>query len=227
MIKNVSKVMAGMLCSILLMGANTCMVKANAEVCVQNQEDCENGAALQTFYSNREAVYVNDGMCVDVTDQFWDETEYMYLENNWEGIKDYIVTNNLVLHLVLEDNAKVGTFALSQYKSVASEMIYFILWDTNRATNIEVTAELKGGIWYDVATDEVKRVSDATYNILTMQVGSPGISLYANDFQTGSSVVNGKGYFWGNCHFYGEDPDNMYGYAYDYGTKLVSFYATP
>lgn len=225
--KRVTKIITGILCSVVLIGGDVTAVQASTEkICIQNQSSIENSDIIQEFYDNKEKVYVTDEACLDVTEQFWDETKYMYLEGDIETIKNYIVNNDLTLHLITNSN-KIELQALAQYKSVTSEMIYFMLWDTNRATNIEVTAELKGGIWYDVATDEVVKVSNTTYNILTMRVGSPGISLYANDFQTGSSVINGKGYFWGKCHFYGEDPDNMYGYAYDYGSKLASFYATP
>lgn len=60
-----------------------------------------------------------------------------------------------------------------------------------------------------------------------MGTNAIGVSLYTNDIQTSSSVVDGKGYFWANCHFYGENDDPIYKFYYDYGSKSLSFYATP
>lgn len=216
------KFILGVFCSVFLFVSNTYLVKANDE---KNQYI--NNSILQTFYNNKESVYILDEMGEDVTDQFWNDTELLYLTKDWNRIKDYILTNNLVLHKVLENKIVSDTRALNQYKTVVSEMFYFILWDSNHATNMECSAELKGGIWYDVATDEVKRVSNTTLNILEMGTNAIGVSLYTNDIQTSSSVVDGKGYFWANCHFYGENDDPIYKFYYDYGSKSLSFYATP
>lgn len=206
----------------LLTASNTYYVKADEE---QNQDN--GSSVLQTFYNNKESVYVLNEMGTDVTQQFWNETDHFFLEDNWNSIKDYILTNNFVLHRVLECRIETYSRALDQYKTVTSEMLYFILWDSNHATNMECSAELKGGIWYDIATDEVKRVSNTTLNILEMGTNAIGVSLYTNDIQTGSSVVSGKGYFWATCHFYGENDDPIYKFYYDYGSKFLSFYATP
>lgn len=88
----------------------------------------------------------------------------------------------------------------------------------------KVEAELKGGIWYDEASGQVKRTTKATYNIIGTETGTK-YSISANDFSTGSRVSNGKGYFWGKCSFTGQMTDDygIHHYA-NFGSKQVSFY---
>lgn len=134
----------------------------------------------------------------------------------------------MVLHIFsMEPNfGNVSTFGLDRYKNVASDMIVFYLTSDN-GIRLFVEAELKGGIWYDEASGQVKRTTKATYNIIGTETGTK-YSISANDFSTGSRVSNGKGYFWGRCSFIGQmiDDYGMHHYA-NFGSKQVSFYATP
>lgn len=180
---------------------------------------------LRKFYEGEQERHVVDSSGNDVTSSFIEKTKKLFYEGKTEEIFKIMGDENLVLHLISEEHApqEISTYAYDRYKVVKSDMIEFILSDQNDNTTIYVQAELSGGIWYNEATSEVTNVSNATYNILS--IDHNGLwEVLNNDFKTGSSVVNGKGYFWGECHFYGQGVvDNTYDVNLDFEPKEFHF----
>lgn len=185
---------------------------------------------LSMFYSGYNNVLVTNSAEENVTEWFVSRTVPLFQQNNITEIKRIIAEEQLTLHVFTETQ----NYALEQYKSVRSDMQYFILWDKNYAVSLEVTSELVGGIWYNTNTGAVTRTSTPTYTILSKQCNSSSIETYANNFQTGSNVVSGKGHFWGSCSFGGQayvkakdNPYEQIKLVYDFGSKRVSFNAVP
>ncbi|MBO5033001.1 MAG: hypothetical protein J6D08_14185 [Lachnospiraceae bacterium] len=194
-------------------------------VSIQNQ----NTDFITMFYSGEYHIAATNFEGEDITSLFLGQTQSLYEENKIDDIKDTIAQEGIVLHIISysEDNV---LRAYDKYKTVRSDMIYFELEDQNRATRICVTAELSGAIWYNENTSQVTKVSNTTYSILGIDTNT-GLSVTTNDFSTGSSVQNGKGYFWGKCGFVSQGQIVQNGIPYttylEYGPKMVSFYAVP
>lgn len=216
--KTIKRTVVFLLCAICCFNFNSSLAHANENTLGNNID------YFALFYGGDYEILVTNSSGADVTNDFLNTTKDMYVDNDINSIKQLIGEQELVLRIISE--TEMSTYAYDQYKSVRSEMMYFILNDKNFATTIEVTSELVGGIWYNPNTFLVTNVSTPTYNILTMRTNAAGIQLSANNFRTGSSVQNGKGYFWGECSFMGQNQDTLPLY-YDYGSKRVSFYATP
>lgn len=208
-----------------LFGSN---VYANASQSETNNvsDEVSGSTYLSRFYEGMQVRKVEDINGNDVTDTFLIRTQPMYENGDEEGINAIIRDEGLVLHIYLMENKNdnITTFGLDKYKNVVSDMFYFVLTSDNGITLV-VESELKGGIWYDEASGEVKRTTNATYNIIAMSTNT-NYSITANDFATGSSVSNGKGYFWGRCSFIGQMTENGVHYYANFGSKQVSFYAT-
>lgn len=183
---------------------------------------------LEKFYTETQLRKVEDVNGNDVTNEFIARTQNIFDKGDEGSIKKIMQEEELVLHIFSLESASgnISTFGLDRYKNVASDLISFYLTSDN-GVRLFVVSELKGGIWYDEASGKVKRTTNATYNIIGMETGTK-YSVTANDFATGSSVSNGKGYFWGRCSFIGQMTDD-YGTHYyaNFGSKQVSFYATP
>lgn len=198
-------------------------------VCAKDSNNIGNKSIdfITMFYSGSYDIMVTNSQEEDVTSCFLSKTQNLFDMNRIEEIKDIIAQDDLVLHVISYDNF---SRAYDKFKTVRSDMIYFELLDQNKATRICVTAELSGGIWYDENTSKVTKVSNATYNILSIDTNT-GLSVTTNNFSTGSNVQSGKGYFWGRCGFVsqGQIVDNGIPYTtyLEYGPKTVSFYATP
>ena len=189
----------------------------------------ENFDFFSKFYSKDTNIAVINSKGDDVTSWFLGKTQNLFENNRIEEIKDIIAQEEVVLHIITYKTDNMSR-AYDKFKSVRSDMICFYRSDQNNATRIGVNAELVGGIWYNEATSQVTKVSNATYNILSIDTNT-GLSVMTNNFKTGSSVQEGKGYFWGSCGFYSQGITTQNGVPYetylDYGSQTVSFYAAP
>ena len=182
---------------------------------------------LCRFYEMEQLQKVEDVNGEDVTDEFINRTQNLYEIGDMESIKRIIQEEELVLHIysIENNNANVSTYGLTRYKNVANDEFYFLLTADNGVT-LEVLSELRGGIWYDEGTGEVKRTSTPTYTILEIYTNSVS-NITANDFSTGSNVSNGKGLFWGRCSFIGILIEQGFTFRANFGSKQVSFWAVP
>lgn len=230
MIKTLWKKTLCTLCFIGLILVGATSAKAEAV----NRKDADiHYDYLKKFYTSNQERYAVDAAGQDITTSFLYKTEDMFYQGNIEKIFEIMKEEEIVLHLLSSEKVfeEGETYAYSRYKTVESDVIEFVLSDQYDNTTLYVQAELTGGIWYNETTSEVTDVTSATYNILSTDCNGSW-EILTNNFSTGSNVINGKGYFWGQCQFLGQGqsqsedgiviPINL-----DYGTKRVEFYAIP
>lgn len=183
---------------------------------------------LTLFFSNTYNVYLTNGNAEDVTIFLLPKMQSLFEENKIDDVNKIIQNEDLVLHIVLDSEKQYNgnLFAYDRFKTVESEILDFYLRDQYDGTTLYVQTLLSGGIWYNENTNEVTNVSEAKLTITGWDTTVVGMEIAANDISTGSNVVGGKGYFWGQCSFVGlrsgQGIEDLY-----YGSKRVSFYAVP
>lgn len=181
-----------------------------------------------SFYSGEKDILVTNQNEQDVTNSFLSRTADLFYENDIESIKKLMAKEGLRTHIFTEVIMPMQLFGLEQYKSVYDDMADYYE-EPNHHTVMEFRCRLIGGIWYDSNTFQVTRVSNPTFQIVSM--GTPmGIEPSCNDIQTGSNVISGKGYFWARFTLSGayyDEKGACWFRDYYYGTHTISFYATP
>ena len=174
------------------------------------------------FYNGNSNIQITDKTGTDVTDFFVSETKTLFLNNDLDGIKEFMADNELVAHLYQEKINSFQLYALEQSKNVYDNITAYYK-DNKYGTVMEFACKLSGTIWYNPNTYAVTRTSTPTFTVTYMGVPT-GISPSCNSISTGSYVTNGKGYFWANFTVTGEGISLI---VYNYGTHKVSFYGTP
>lgn len=185
---------------------------------------------IDMFFSGSYRRLAIDAEGKDVTEYFISKSQKLYKKNNITAIKHLMADENIAICIMLNQPiVKVypQNRALEQYKTITSGYLEAYLTDIDGITTMEVQAELRGGIWYNPNTDKVTRVSSPTYYVHEMNSTVFGSTCIHYDDTTSSSVIGGKGYFWGQSHFAAQASIDGILFQYDYGVRKFSFYAVP